>query len=481
MKFFSAFFSALILALSRAEIAIEDGVLVLGDNNFEEATAAHSQMLVEFYAPWCGHCKSLAPEWKKAAQALADSPVKLAKVDATEHTGLAKTYEIKGFPTIKYLKNGKVSDYNGGRTEAEIVAWVNKKAGPAVLQVNSEEDLLKFQESHEVFTLGVFSSLESEAAKKFTSFASDDELHVFAITSDASVRNKLAVSEDTIVILKNFDDLRNDLAVGSSFDADAVASFVGGNSAPLVQIFTPEASKKIFSSPIQQHVLFFTKKDSDHHENAIAEYTKAAAQFKGKTLFVNVPSTESKVLEFFGIKEDQLPTMVIADLGAESGIKKYPYSGEVKADQISAHVSAFLNGELTPHLKSEEVSPDDTTGDVVVLKGKSFNDLVLNNDNDVLVEFYAPWCGHCKKLAPTYDELGKKMKSLSNKITIAKIDATSNEIDVPGVAVKGFPSLYFFKGNDKQNPVKYESGRELDDFVKYLKEHGHNSFDHDEL
>ncbi len=52
MKFFSAFFSALVLALARSEIAIEDGVLVLGDNNFEEATAAHSQLLVEFYAPW---------------------------------------------------------------------------------------------------------------------------------------------------------------------------------------------------------------------------------------------------------------------------------------------------------------------------------------------------------------------------------------------------------------------------------------------
>jgi len=255
--------------------------------------------------------------------------------------------------------------------------------------------------------------------------------------------------------------------------------FVGGNTVPLVQIFTPEASKKIFSSPIQQHVLFFT--NDEHHEASLAAYSKAAVHFKGKTLFVNVPSSETKVMEFFGITAAQCPTMVIADLGAESGIKKYPYSGEVDADQITAHVNAFLNGELTPFLKSEELLPEDTTGDVVVLKGKSFNDLVLNNDNDVLVEFYAPWCGHCKKLAPTYDELGKKIKTLSNKIVIAKMDATANEIDVAGVAVKGFPSLYFFKGNDKQNPVKYEKGRELDDFVQYLKENGHNSFDHDEL
>jgi len=64
---------------------------------------------------------------------------------------------------------------------------------------------------------------------------------------------------------------------------------------------------------------------------------------------------------------------------------------------------------------------------------------------------------------------------------IAKMDYTANEVDVSGMAVKGFPTIYFFKGNDKTTPVKYEQGRELNDLVKFLEENAHHKVDHDEL
>jgi protein disulfide-isomerase A1 len=94
-------------ALSGTQAAeTDEGVLVLTDSNFDEELAKYDYLLVEFYAPWCGHCKQLAPEYAKAAQRLAqnDPPYHIAKVDATEHKQVAERFGIKGFPTLFFFK-----------------------------------------------------------------------------------------------------------------------------------------------------------------------------------------------------------------------------------------------------------------------------------------------------------------------------------------------------------------------------------------
>ena len=84
-------------SLSDGLIAVEDGVLVLTEENFQSALDSNPLLLVEFYAPWCGHCKKLAPEYSAAAQQLAEkgASAKLAKVDATEQKELGQKFAIK--------------------------------------------------------------------------------------------------------------------------------------------------------------------------------------------------------------------------------------------------------------------------------------------------------------------------------------------------------------------------------------------------
>jgi len=91
-----------------AEENFDNGVLVLTDDTFDEAIAKYDNLLVEFYAPWCGHCKKLTPEYEGAAAVLSaqDPPRTIAKVDATENKGIADRMGIKGFPTLFFFNQG---------------------------------------------------------------------------------------------------------------------------------------------------------------------------------------------------------------------------------------------------------------------------------------------------------------------------------------------------------------------------------------
>ncbi|KZS15720.1 Protein disulfide-isomerase [Daphnia magna] len=161
------------------EIKKDQGVLVLEKDTFQAAITDNKFIFVAFYAPWSGVCRALEPECIKAAQKLRDmnSDIQLGKVDATKQAELAKENKIRGYPTLKFYRDGKPSDYNGGRTGDEIVNWLLKKTGPAVLQpIATVDEAKEFASASDVVILGFFKDLESEAAKQYLAAAQETEM-----------------------------------------------------------------------------------------------------------------------------------------------------------------------------------------------------------------------------------------------------------------------------------------------------------------
>lgn len=450
----------------------EENVIILTNSNFDDVIKSNKYVLAEFYAPWCGHCKSLAPEYAKAAGTLKaeGSEIRLGKADATVQTELGERFKIRGYPTLKFFIDGTPIEYAGGRTADEIVAWLKKKSGPAALAISTSDDLKKFQSDNEVGVLGLFKSADSAAAKAFNAVAQVVDSAVFAVTSEQALFDELNLKGDEhIVLLKKFDEGRNDFE--GEFSEDEIKKFIHSNQLALVSEFNQETAQKIFGGDIKVHNLLFISKSSADFDKVLAEFKVAAKKFRGQTIFVTIDTDvdeNERVMEFFGLKKEDAPTIRLISL-AKDMTKFKPESSELTAEVIEKFVQDFFDNKLKPHLLTQEVPADWDAKSVKVLVGKNFDQVARDTSKTVLVEFYAPWCGHCKQLVPIYDQLGDRFADRADEFVIAKMDSTVNELE--DIKIQSFPTIKLFpKGSDEV--IDYNGERTLEAMFKFVESHG---------
>lgn len=474
----------------------EKDVVVLGDANFTDGVEKSKFALVEFYAPWCGHCKSLKPAYAEAATSLkkdlSDVNVILAKVDATVEKTVSEKHGIKGFPTLKWFIDGKfAADYSGGRSASEIVNWIKKKTGPAAAVLEAEDGLEKAKKDE----LAIFCHVEKEEGKEhgaFINIAQATEDASFFVVKDAALAKKLGISKAPGFALsrnfKGFDPVVVSSEESEAFktaDEEGIKAFILAEKLPAYLPFSKDTSSRIFGSGINHQIIIAASAADMKSGSDLIKAIEGAKENKGKvvTVVTDMGSTDgAPVVDFFGFNKEAKEPQVAGFL-ASAG-KKYAFTegAKISSESLVAFAKTVIDGTAAPMTKSAPIPEEPFEENVRVVVGKNFEEVVLDAKKHVLLEVYAPWCGHCKKLAPVYSELGAHFKDSEN-VVIAKMDGTLNE--VAQVEVKGFPTIVFFDAKEGAVAETYSGGRDLESLKSFIEKKagaaGEKKAEHEEL
>ncbi|KAK1407753.1 hypothetical protein QVD17_39379 [Tagetes erecta] len=453
-----------------------DVVLTLDQSNFTQTVTKHHFLLVDFYAPWCGHCQQLSPELQKAASILSsnDPPITLAMVDANDEKNqdLATEYDIKSFPTLKIIKNGgkSIQDYKGPRDAQGIVAYLKKQSGPASTEIKSTEDGSDVVNGDKIVIVGVFPELSGEKFNAFLELAEKLRTEYdFAHTLDAKLlpRGDSSVSGPIVRLFKPFDELVVDF---EDFNLDALEKFVEEASTPTVTVFDNDPKNqpfliKFFNTPNAKAMLFvnFSSKPFGAFESI---YHDIATEHKGKGMSFLIGDVEATqaAFQFFGLKQEHVPVILI-----NNDKEKY-VKPNLEPDHIESWLKEYKDGKIAPYVKSEPV-PESNNQPVKVVVADNFDDIVFKSVKNVLLEMYAPWCGHCKKLSPILDKVAASFAK-DTDVVIAKIDATANDIVHEGFEIKGYPTLYFKSASGKL--LQYSGKRTKEKIIDFIKKNKDN-------
>lgn len=313
----------------------------------------------------------------------------------------------------------------------------------------------EFTKSDDVVLVGYFqpgSAEEKEFAKVAEKFRND---YSFG-----------SIKAPSVVMFKKFDE--GFAAFDGKVTEESLSNFIQSESVPLMAEIGPENYMKYFESKLPLAYFFY---GDDEQRNKFGPMIESAIkEFKGKINAVYIKASQ------FGQHADSLnlkkewPGFVVHSMEKDL---KYPFEGkEITKEAINKFVGGVLSGEIKASFKSEPI-PEKDEGPVKVIVHDNFDKTVFESKKDVLVEFYAPWCGACKNLAPIYDKLAAKYAKLKggDSLIVAKMNAVANDLpESLNFELRAYPTIKFFKAGSKE-PVEYEGDHSLKAFIDFLNQH----------
>ncbi|KAI8531161.1 hypothetical protein RHMOL_Rhmol11G0116100 [Rhododendron molle] len=336
---------------SSKQFVIDGKVLELTDSTFDAAISTFDYVFVDFYAPWCGHCKHLSPELDKAALVLAElgAPMLIAKVNADKFTHLARKYEIDGFPTLKIFMHGVPTDYFGPRKAELLVQYLKKFVASDVAILKSDSDIINFVEAagtdFPIYVgFGVDESMISNLAIKYKKKA------WFSVAKDFSEDVMVLYDFDKVPALASFHPNYNEHSIFyGPFEDQFLEAFIKQNLFPLVLPINRE-TLKLLKDDDRKVVLTIMEDEEDEKSKELIKLLKAAASANRDLVFgyVGFKQWEEFSESFEITKRTKLPKMVVWDGNEEyfSVIGSESIDEHDQGSQITRFLEGFREGSI---------------------------------------------------------------------------------------------------------------------------------------
>lgn len=231
-----------------------------------------------------------------------------------------------------------------------------------------------------------------------------------------------------------------------------------------VVTFGEGAVNSIFKEK-KEALILFSNANGDEVQASFAEAASADDSGRLYTVVDNGANADHfrRFAEYLGVNVAETPKVVLL----REARNKYLSTEPVTAEGIKTFVSKVESGEVSKLLKSAPV-PENNDKPVKTLVGSTYKDLVLGDDKEYLVKIYAPWCGHCKSIAPHFEAAAASLASNPN-IVLADFDGTLNEVE--GVEISGYPTILWYGKDKSAEPIKFNGERDTQGIIDWIKDH----------
>lgn len=442
------------LILAAAFVAAEDtpttsAVVQLNESNIHSFIKENESVLLKFYAPWCMHCQSLAPEYEKAANLLREegSPIILAEINCDGAPGISQEFKIEGYPTLKFYRNGVARDYSGNRQADGIVEWCKSIMVPAIVKISSADEVDDFSTIN--FVLSGYGETD-ELYKEFENLADlyRDDAKFFYAPEDG---------KRIIVIHKDQSKYQFE---GSS--AEELVEFVQQESLPLFDEIGHSNYVRYFSSG--KAISWFCGQKDDY-ETYRHTFVKVARDLRASTHFVWLDTEKFTAAgEAFAISS--FPAVAYQTEHGRYILNSdaYDFNNHTSVLQFYSDVEA---GKITRSIKSEE-EPEENDGPIVTLVGKTLVKFVENARKPILLMIHSPFCEHCKRFMPVFTSYGEAVGK-DGKVTVATINGDANESGLDYIQWKAYPTVLLINPGSTE-VVPYQGNRTLEDLTTFVDE-----------